>query len=181
LTTAPQLVAGRLSSPLGDILVVWDRERRLRALDFEDNEPRLRRILVRHYGAAAEQTTAGRAPSELADPIAAYFDGRTEALDAIPVATAGTSFQRAVWSALRDIPSGTTTTYGELAARVGRPTACRAAGAANGANPISIVVPCHRVIGSDRSLTGYGGGMERKRWLLAHEERHRSGASRRSA
>ncbi len=74
-----------------------------------------------------------------------------------------------MWNALREIPSGTTATYGELATRIGRPRACRAVGLANGANPINIVVPCHRVIGANRSLTGYGGGIERKQWLLQHE------------
>ena len=84
-------------------------------------------------------------------------------------ATGGTDFQRHVWRALRAIRCGTTVTYGALAQRIGRPAAVRAVGHANGANPISIVVPCHRVIGADRSLTGYGGGIARKRWLLIHE------------
>jgi methylated-DNA-[protein]-cysteine S-methyltransferase len=81
----------------------------------------------------------------------------------------GTDFQRTVWQALRRIPCGTTISYGELARRIGRPAAVRAVGLANGANPVGVVVPCHRVIGADGSLTGYGGGIERKRWLLAHE------------
>jgi methylated-DNA-[protein]-cysteine S-methyltransferase len=174
LTEALELRTDRLPSPLGTLLVVWDREDRVRALDFEDYEPRFRRLLKRHYGAAAERPTPGRAPAKLADRLAAYFDGTTSAVDEIPVATAGTPFQRAIWNALRDIPSGSTTTYGRLAARIGRPNACRAVGAANGANPVVIVIPCHRVIGSDDRLTGYGGGMERKRWLLAHEDRHRT-------
>ena len=104
------------------------------------------------------------------------FTGELHALDALPVATGGSAFQRRVWRALRDIPPGTTISYAELALRVERPSAFRAVGLANGANPIGIVVPCHRVIGSDGSLTGYGGGLERKRWLLAHE-----GASAESA
>ena len=83
--------------------------------------------------------------------------------------TAGTAFQREVWAALRTIPTGETTTYGRLASQLGRPKAMRAVGMANGANPISIIVPCHRVIGANASLTGYGGGLERKRWLLRHE------------
>jgi len=85
------------------------------------------------------------------------------------VQTAGTPFQRAVWRALREIPRGATESYSKLAQRIGRPTAVRAVGLANGSNPIGIVVPCHRVIGANGSLTGYGGGMERKRWLLEHE------------
>ena len=171
---ALELGADRLPSPLGPLLVVWDRERRLRALDFEDYEPRFRRLLNRHYGADSERLPSGRAPAEIVERLAAYFEGAIDAIDEIPVATGGTAFQRAIWSALRDIPSGSTTTYGRLAARIGRPSACRAVGAANGANPIAIVVPCHRVVGSDASLTGYAGGLERKRWLLAHEERHRA-------
>ena len=87
----------------------------------------------------------------------------------LPVVTAGTPFQRAVWAALRQIPVGTTLSYGALAERIGRKAAVRAVGAANGANPVAVVVPCHRVIGADGSLSGYGGGLERKRWLLAHE------------
>ena len=81
----------------------------------------------------------------------------------------GTPFQRRVWAALRDIPYGETVSYGELAAALGRPTASRAVGLANGKNPISIIVPCHRVVGADGSMTGYGGGLERKRWLLSFE------------
>jgi methylated-DNA-[protein]-cysteine S-methyltransferase len=99
----------------------------------------------------------------------AYFDGQLNAIDDLPVATPGTDFQRMVWQALRTIPVGQTISYSVLAQRIGRPAACRAVGLANGANPISIIVPCHRVIGANAALTGYGGGVERKRWLLAHE------------
>ena len=98
-----------------------------------------------------------------------YFEGDIAAIDTIEVKTGGTPFQRSVWKALRKIEAGTTVTYAELARRIGRPTAIRAAGLANGQNPIGIVVPCHRVIGSDGSLTGYGGGLQRKEWLLKHE------------
>ncbi len=87
----------------------------------------------------------------------------------IPVYTSGTVFQQAVWQALRSIPPGTTLSYGALAKKLGRPKAVRAVGTANGANPVGIAIPCHRVIGMDGSMTGYGGGLERKRWLLAHE------------
>jgi methylated-DNA-[protein]-cysteine S-methyltransferase len=98
-----------------------------------------------------------------------YFEGDIDAPARLPTASNGTDFQRAVWDALRLIPVGQTISYGALAARIGRPTAMRAVGHANGANPIAIVVPCHRVIGANATLTGYGGGIERKRWLLAHE------------
>src|SRR5262249_39375574 len=101
-----------------------------------------------------------------------YFDGEIAVLDAIETDAKGTEFQRTCWSNLRKIRAGTTTTYGALAKAMGKPAAMRAVGLANGANPIAIVVPCHRVVGSDGSLTGYGGGLERKRWLLAHEARH---------
>ena len=99
-----------------------------------------------------------------------YFDGRRQEFD-LRVSVTGTPFQAAVWKALREIPYGTTASYAELAAQIGAPTAVRAVGAANGRNPISIIVPCHRVIGSNGSLTGYAGGIGAKRWLLDHEQR----------
>ena len=159
-------VLSRLASPLGAILLVSDGER-LRALDFEDYEARMQRLLARHYGEVTLQP--GRDASGAADALTAYFDGQLDALDALSVATGGSEFQRRVWAMLRTIPTGTTTTYGALARRLDRPTASRAVGLANGANPISIVVPCHRVVGANGSLTGYAGGLDRKRWLLRHE------------
>jgi methylated-DNA-[protein]-cysteine S-methyltransferase len=102
------------------------------------------------------------------DQLDAYFAGGLTVFD-LPLAAAGTPFQRAVWAELRQIPYGTVTSYGELARRLGRPSASRAVGAANGRNPISIVVPCHRVVGANGALTGFGGGMERKAWLLEFE------------
>jgi methylated-DNA-[protein]-cysteine S-methyltransferase len=115
----------------------------------------------------------GADPHGLTGAIARYFAGELRAIDVLPVATAGTPFQREVWSALRKIPCGTTISYGRLAADLGRPAAVRAVGLANGSNPIGVVVPCHRVIGANGSLTGYGGGIERKRWLLDHERQMR--------
>jgi methylated-DNA-[protein]-cysteine S-methyltransferase len=117
----------------------------------------------------AHSLTPARNPAGLSDLIGAYLVGDFAAIDHIPVETGGTPFQRDVWTELRAIPAGSTISYGELAKRVGRPAASRAVGMANGSNPIVIVIPCHRVIGADGSLTGYGGGIERKRWLLAHE------------
>jgi methylated-DNA-[protein]-cysteine S-methyltransferase len=111
-----------------------------------------------------------------AGQLADYFDGRRTTFD-LPLALAGTAFQQLVWSALRSIPYGTTVSYGQLAALIGRPSAARAVGLANGRNPISIIVPCHRVVGSDASLTGYGGGMERKRYLLALEQQAAAGGA----
>jgi methylated-DNA-[protein]-cysteine S-methyltransferase len=104
----------------------------------------------------------------LREQLDAYFAGDLREFD-LPLAPAGTAWQRAVWDALADVPYGTTLSYGELAARLGRPSACRAVGAANGRNPISVIVPCHRLIGSNGALTGYAGGLERKAWLLQHE------------
>jgi methylated-DNA-[protein]-cysteine S-methyltransferase len=161
----------RLSTPIGHLLVVTDDPGALRAVEWEDHEPRLRRLLDRHYGRGRYAlSAAGVAPSAAVRALAAYFAGEARALDGLPVVTGGTPFQRTVWAALRRIPAGRTVTYGELAGQVGQPAAVRAVGAANGANPVSIVVPCHRVVGADGSLTGYAGGLERKRWLLAHEK-----------
>ena len=112
----------------------------------------------------------GEDPSGILDSLRAYFAGDLTALDDVPVRfDRGTPFQREVWNALRTIPVGQTISYAELARRVGRPTAYRAVGAANGQNPIGVVVPCHRVIAADGTLGGYAGGLDRKRWLLAHE------------
>jgi methylated-DNA-[protein]-cysteine S-methyltransferase len=108
---------------------------------------------------------------DVADQLDAYFAGELMTFD-LEMSLLGTPFQRSVWSQLRAIPYGETISYGELAARVGNPNASRAVGLANGRNPISIVVPCHRVIGANGSLTGYGGGLERKTWLLEHERMH---------
>lgn len=161
------LFLDRLPSPIGALLVVHDPEERMRALEFHDCEARLLHLLRIHYGHS--DLRGRRAPALIRDAFAAYFAGDLGAIDGIEVATAGTPFQRDVWAALRTIRAGTTMSYSALASRVGRPKAVRAVGSANGSNPISIVVPCHRVIGADASLTGYGGGLERKRWLLEHE------------
>jgi methylated-DNA-[protein]-cysteine S-methyltransferase len=126
----------------------------------------------RYYGAGAVSLSSGRLPTAVRSALDAYFEGDLRAIDELPTVTAGTAFQREVWAALRTIPAGETLSYGALAARIGRPKAVRAVGLANGSNPIGLVVPCHRVIGADGSLTGYGGGMERKRWLLEHERTH---------
>lgn len=159
----------QIDTPTGRILVVTDDDDRLRAVDWEDHEQRLDQLLQRQYGAGTIQLRAAPRASAASRALRAYFDGDTGCLASLPVATAGTGFQRMVWDALRQVPPGQTVSYGALAARIGRPTAMRAVGLANGANPISIVVPCHRVIGAGGALTGFGGGLERKRWLLAHE------------
>ena len=158
----------RLPTVTGEMLLVTDDQDRLRALDWTDYAARMSRLLRLHYGEGVVMAE-GRAPSPARRALQAYLAGDIAAIDDLVVETAGTPFQRAVWSGLRSIPAGQTLTYGALATRIGRPAAVRAVGAANGANPVGVVVPCHRVIGADGSLTGYGGGIERKRWLLAHE------------
>ncbi|MEJ2818299.1 MULTISPECIES: methylated-DNA--[protein]-cysteine S-methyltransferase [unclassified Caulobacter] len=156
-----------LSTPIGEIDVVADAEGRLRVLEFHDQPERLARALRLHHRGQTVET--GAAPAAVRDGLAAYFAGELEALRTVPWTIGGTDFQHRMWRALVEIPPGETTTYAGLAQRLGRPSAMRAVGAANGANPIAVVVPCHRVIGTGGSLTGYGGGVERKRWLLEHE------------
>ena len=156
----------RVPSPIGLVLLVSDGSS-LVSLDFEGYEDRLHALLAKRYG--AYRLIEGSDPLGLSGRIDAYFAGELRALDDIPIEPGGTAFQREVWQGLRRIPAGTVTSYGRLAASIGRPAASRAVGYANSLNPIAIVVPCHRVIGSDRELTGYAGGLERKRWLLEHE------------
>lgn len=156
-----------LATPIGEIDVVTDRDGRLRVLEFHDQPQRLASALRLHHRRQAVER--GAAPAAVRDGLAAYFAGDLAALRTIPWTIGGTAFQHQVWRALVEIPLGETTSYARLARQVGRPAAVRAVGAANGANPIAIVVPCHRVIGTGGALTGYGGGVERKRWLLAHE------------
>lgn len=171
IDTRPEsLTLDRMATPVGEMLVVTDGDGAVRALDFADFESRMRRLLARHAPGAT--LTSGRAPEAVRRAITAYFDGDVRALDALPVKTAGTAFQAEVWAALRAIPVGETRSYGQLAAAIGRPSAVRAVGLANGSNPVGVIVPCHRVIGSNGTLTGYAGGIERKRWLLEHEAAH---------
>ena len=158
-----------VATPTGAMLLVTDDEERLRALDWEDHEPRMQRLLRLHYGADNVRMERNARASTGRYALEAYYAGALSAIDALQVETCGTAFQREVWAALRRIPLGQTTTYGRLAAQLGRPNAMRAVGMANGANPVGVVVPCHRVIGANAALTGYGGGIERKRWLLRHE------------
>ena len=164
-----ELLIDRVGTPIGEMLIVADHDGNLRAADWTDHEARMRRLLRLHYGEDGFRLEPNRNPIDLTDAIRSYFAGELTAIDTLPVRTAGTSFQREVWRALRKIPCGTTVSYAKLAGQIGRPAAVRAVGLANGSNPVSIVVPCHRVIGANGSLTGYGGGIERKRWLLEHE------------
>ena len=157
----------RLSTPIGTALLVTDAGGVLRALDWEDHEPRMRELLRLQYGAVVLQD--GRSPRHLRSALSAYFRGDLDRLNTIRWRVAGTPFQQKVWKALPKIPAGTTMSYGALAARLNAPNATRAVGHANGSNPISVVVPCHRLIGANGALVKYGGGLERKRWLLEHE------------
>ena len=167
VTPPETLTLERMPSPVGEVLLVTDAEGAVRALDFADYEARMLRLLARHCPGAV--LVEGRAPEQVRRAVAAYLDGDLRRLDGLMVKTGGTAFQRAVWAALRAIPAGETRSYGQLAAAVGAPKAVRAAGLANGQKPVAVIVPCHRVIGANGTLTGYAGGLERKQWLLAHE------------
>jgi len=157
----------RLPTPIGTALLVTDADGLLRALDWEDHELRMKQLLRLHYGPV--DLRDARAPRDLRVALAGYFKGDLDRLAAIKWRVAGTAFQQKVWHALPGVAAGTTLSYGALAAKLGMPRAVRALGHANGANPISVVLPCHRLIGANGSLVKYGGGLERKRWLLKHE------------
>jgi methylated-DNA-[protein]-cysteine S-methyltransferase len=161
-----ELFQQELETPIGIVYVVTDATL-VRAIDFEGYEERMQRLLKRHYN--QYQIHVGRNSLDAIRRLADYFAGDLAAVKEIAVATNGTAFQKRVWDALKTIPTGTTVSYAAIAQQIGQPKACRAVGLANGANPIGIVVPCHRVIGANANLTGYGGGLERKRWLLEHE------------
>jgi methylated-DNA-[protein]-cysteine S-methyltransferase len=156
----------RVATPAGAIVLV-ERGGALVALVFEDHWKGMGAELARRFGTFTfeENLQTGSA----AGALKRYFAGDLGVLESLAVDTGGTPFQQSVWRALRRIPAGTTWSYARLAQEIGQPSATRAVAAANGANPVSLVIPCHRVIGSDGSLTGYGGGLPRKRWLLAHE------------
>jgi methylated-DNA-[protein]-cysteine S-methyltransferase len=162
-----RLTLDRFDTPIGVALLATDEAGFLRAFDWIDHEERQLRLMTRYNG--DPPTAAGAAPAAIRAALTAYFDGDLTAIAAIPWRAGGTPFQLSCWRALCEIPPGSTASYGQQAARIGRPSAVRAVGLANGANPIGLVVPCHRVIGANGTLTGYGGGLHRKRWLLRHE------------
>jgi methylated-DNA-[protein]-cysteine S-methyltransferase len=166
-----------LLTPIGKLVLISDENGLLRATDWMDYDDRMRRLLACHYGKNNVMLMPSPRSSGSASAIAAYFDGDLHAIDSLQTVTEGTPFQKCVWQALREVPAGQTVSYGALAKHIGKPAAVRAVGLANGANPIGIVVPCHRVIGADGSLTGYGGGLERKRWLLDHEKQAITGGT----
>lgn len=161
-----ELLTDEISGPLGTI-VIAARDGRLLSVDYDECRDRMMALLAARYGAVGLRPVPD--PFGLSGSIRAYLAGDLAVIDDIPVETGGTPFQRRVWSALRRIPAGSTVAYADLARDVGRPAAPRAVGAINARNPVAIVLPCHRVIGRDASLTGYAGGLWRKRWLLHHE------------
>ncbi|HEY1706796.1 MAG TPA: methylated-DNA--[protein]-cysteine S-methyltransferase [Rhizomicrobium sp.] len=159
-----------IKTPLGQLQIITDERGVLRLVGWYEGQDRYYGTLKRWHGditLTKKKNAFGRT-----DTMQAYFDGDVGAIDALPVASAGTDFQKTVWKTLRKIPVGETWSYGQMAKYIGEPTASRAVGLANGSNPIGIVVPCHRVIGANGTLTGYGGGLPRKKWLLAHEAKH---------
>lgn len=184
--TMTTLQFDQFESPIG-LISLAALEGKLVFVDFEgDLEApwaRMHTLLEKRFGAFTLERTPN--PHGFSKKLEAYFAGDLEALKDIPVSMGGTDFQQQVWNALRQIPTGETVSYGELAARLGKPGASRAVGMTNGLNPVSIVLPCHRVVGANLSLTGYAGGLERKRWLLEHEgvrfEGVRLGASGRAS
>lgn len=161
------LFLDRLATPMGEGLLITDAEGFLRAFDWTSHEDRMHLLLRRQNPPVSLKE--GRAPDAVRSAFETYFAGDLSALGKIRWRTGGTDFQRKVWAALCTIPAGRTFSYKRLAEQIGKPAAVRAVGLANGQNPVGIVVPCHRVIGADGSLTGYGGGLERKAWLLRHE------------
>ena len=161
------LYIDHIESELGEIVVVVDGNQ-LCAVDFSEYRQRLNLSLQNRYDTCVCEPKVN--PAGVCDRIHAYLSGKLDSITDIPVAEIGTPFQQRVWSQLRQIPAGETFTYGQLASQIGQPKASRAVGRANASNPIMIVVPCHRVVGTQNHLTGYAGGLERKRWLLEHEQ-----------
>ena len=155
-----------VESPIGS-LTIAAHEGHVCLVHFGSETPAVRRQLARWY--PGSEIRQHEDPAGAVSVLHEYFRGNTSALDEVQVELNGTPFQRNVWTALRRIPAGATSSYAALARDIGVPAAVRAVGAANGANPVAVIVPCHRVIGSNGTLTGYGGGLDRKRWLLQHE------------
>jgi methylated-DNA-[protein]-cysteine S-methyltransferase len=161
-----KLLFDTIETPIGQVVLVVENQN-LCFVDFEGNEGRMKQLLEKRFGNYVLEPTQN--PFGYSSKLEGYFSGDLSAVDDIPVSTGGTEFQQKVWLELREIPTGQTRSYGAMAAKLGQPTASRAVGMTNGLNPISIVLPCHRVIGASGTLTGYAGGLERKKWLLEHE------------
>jgi O-6-methylguanine DNA methyltransferase len=157
------------NSPVGRLRIAGDDEGALVSLHYEDYPERMQALLTSRFGPC--ELRAGTDPIGIVDRLEQYFAEGVDTFAEVPVNLTGSPLQVQVWQALRSIPAGETRSYGRLAASIGRPTAARAVGHANSLNPVGIVVPCHRVIGSNGKLTGYAGGLHRKEWLLRHEQR----------
>jgi methylated-DNA-[protein]-cysteine S-methyltransferase len=164
-----KLTLSHFETPTGPMMLLLDEAQHVRLFEWVDHRSRMERLLARHYPKTNFTIVEDVAPADYQAAIEAYFAGEIGALTALPISFGGTTFQQTVWKALRTIPPGKTLSYGQLASQIGNPNAMRAVGLANGANPIALIVPCHRVIGANGTLTGYGGGIERKQWLLRHE------------
>lgn len=158
----------RMPSPIDELYIVTSADA-VHVLDYVDYLDRMHSLLTRRYGTGGYTLTEEGAGLDIRPQMDAYFGGDLHAIDHIPVDVGGTPFQHQVWLALRSIPAGHTATYAEQARRINHPTATRAVGRTNGLNPIAIILPCHRVVGSNGALTGYAGGLHRKAWLLQHE------------
>ena len=165
--TRTTIEVAEVASPIGDVEIAF-RAGRMCALAFAHGEVRLEHVIARRFG-NTDCRPAARTPAA-ASKLRRYFEGDLRALQTIPVDLDGTPFQLEVWTALRAISPGQAASYQEVARAIGRPNAVRAVGTATGINPIGLVIPCHRVIRADGALGGYGGGIERKRWLLQHEQ-----------
>jgi methylated-DNA-[protein]-cysteine S-methyltransferase len=161
-----KLFIDRIASSIGTILLVSDGKH-LCALDYAGYEHRMMKLLQARYEQVVLQEAAD--PCGFSNVLRRYLAGDLACIGHISINTGGTSFQQQVWSALRKIPPGSVMTYGEMAVQLGKPPAYRAVGMTNALNPIAIVVPCHRLVGSNGALTGYAGGLDRKKWLLEHE------------
>jgi methylated-DNA-[protein]-cysteine S-methyltransferase len=162
----PSIDVATVPSPVGELTIAASGDR-VCLVHFGTASPKLLSKLTTWYPDATTRTAGD--PAGAVSVLRRYFAGDLDALDEIAVELHGTPFQTRVWTALRDVRAGTTISYAQLATRIGSPAAVRAVGAANGANPVAVVLPCHRIIGTNGSLTGYGGGLDRKRWLLDHE------------
>lgn len=157
-----------IESPVGP-LTLGLRAGKACALFFGDAADAVRKAAARWHPSEPAAPAREGAAREIAAALRGYFSGDLHALDRLEVELNGTPFQRRVWTALRTVGPGETASYRDVARTIGAPAAVRAVGAANGANPVAIIIPCHRIVGANGSLTGYGGGLDRKRWLLAHE------------
>ena len=169
MSTTQQLLSTLVETPIGEFIIVANEQGELCMTGFTDSHPRVHRTLARYADDPNITLSQSSQLTTVESTIESYFAGELHALDAIAVAASGSEFQHSVWYALRQIPCGQTCSYGELAKQLGKPGAARAVGLANGSNPMGVIVPCHRVIGANGTLTGYGGGLQRKQWLLKHE------------